>query len=63
MSPGEVGDGVEYLPEQVIADINWTDIHPIKQVCKPCLSRRCEDRVFFLFFLFVYSEKSCIFAS
>lgn len=32
MSPGEVGDGVEYLPEQVIADINWTDIHPIKQV-------------------------------
>lgn len=32
MSPGEAGDGIEYLPEQVIADINWTDIHPIKQV-------------------------------
>ena len=32
MSPGEVGDGIEYLPEQVIADIDWTDIHPIKQV-------------------------------
>ena len=32
MSPGEVGDGIEYLPEQVIADIDWTDTHPIKQV-------------------------------
>lgn len=32
MSPGEVGDGVEYLPETVIADIDWTDVHPIKQV-------------------------------
>jgi len=32
MSPGEVGDGIEYLPEQVIADIDWTDRHPIKQV-------------------------------
>ncbi len=32
MSPGEVGDGVEYKPEKVIADIDWTDIHPIKQV-------------------------------
>lgn len=32
MSLGEVGDGVEYLPEQVIADIEWTDKHPIKQV-------------------------------
>lgn len=32
MSPGEVGDGVEYLPEQVISDIDWTDKHPIKQV-------------------------------
>jgi hypothetical protein len=32
MSPGEVGDGVEYLPETVIADIGWTDVHPIKQV-------------------------------
>ena len=32
MSSGEVGDGIDYLPEQVIADIDWTDIHPIKQV-------------------------------
>jgi inosine-uridine nucleoside N-ribohydrolase len=32
MSPGEVGDDIEYLPEQVIADIDWTDRHPIKQV-------------------------------
>lgn len=31
-SPGEVGDPVEYVPEQVISDISWTDIHPIKQV-------------------------------
>ena len=29
-SPGEVGDPVEYVPEQVISDISWTDIHPIK---------------------------------
>ncbi|MBQ7741588.1 MAG: nucleoside hydrolase [Bacteroidaceae bacterium] len=32
MSPGEVGDGIDYRPEQVIADIDWTDAHPIKQV-------------------------------
>ena len=32
MSPGEVGGDIEYLPEQLIADISWTDIHPIKQV-------------------------------
>ena len=32
MMPSEVGDGIEYLPEQVIADIGWTDVHPIKQV-------------------------------
>ena len=31
-SPMEVGQQVEYLPEQVIADIDWTDRHPIKQV-------------------------------
>jgi inosine-uridine nucleoside N-ribohydrolase len=31
-SPGEVGDGIEYVPEQVIEDISWTDTHPIKQV-------------------------------
>ena len=35
-SPGEVGDGIEYVPEQVIADISWTDNHPIKQVYKIC---------------------------
>lgn len=32
MSPGEVGDGIKYQPELVIADIDWTDRHPIKQV-------------------------------
>ena len=31
-SPDEVGGQIEYKIEQVIADINWTDIHPIKQV-------------------------------
>ena len=31
-SPMEVGQEVEYTPEQVIADIDWTDRHPIKQV-------------------------------
>ncbi len=31
-SPMEVGQEVEYTPEQVIADIDWTDAHPIKQV-------------------------------
>ena len=31
-SPMEVGQQVEYIPEQVIADIDWTDRHPIKQV-------------------------------
>lgn len=35
-SPGEVGDGIEYVPEQVISDISWTDIHPIKQVYMRC---------------------------
>lgn len=35
-SPGEVGDGIEYVPEQVISDISWTDIHPIKQVYLRC---------------------------
>jgi hypothetical protein len=27
---------VEYTPEQVIGDISWTDIHPIKQVYMNC---------------------------
>ena len=31
-SPMEVGQDVDYTPEQVIADIDWTDAHPIKQV-------------------------------
>lgn len=31
-SPGEVGDDIEYTPEQIIEDISWTDAHPIKQV-------------------------------
>ncbi len=31
-SPGEVGDAIEYTPEQIIEDISWTDVHPIKQV-------------------------------
>ncbi len=36
LSPGEVGDAIEYTPEQVIDDISWTDIHPIKQVYMRC---------------------------
>lgn len=35
-SPLEVGQRVEYVPEQVIADIDWTDIHPVKQVYMTC---------------------------
>ena len=31
-SPQEVGQEVEYLPDTVIADVDWTDRHPIKQV-------------------------------
>ena len=31
-SPMEAGQDVEYTPEQVIADVSWTDMHPIKQV-------------------------------
>ncbi|MBO4851748.1 MAG: nucleoside hydrolase [Prevotella sp.] len=31
-SPGEVGDKVCYSQEQVIADVSWTDCHPVKQV-------------------------------
>jgi hypothetical protein len=31
-SPSQIGDAVDYSPEQVIADINWTDTHPIKSV-------------------------------
>ncbi len=35
-SPMEVGQGVEYKPEQVISDIAWTDVHPIKQIYLTC---------------------------
>ncbi|MBQ7634139.1 MAG: nucleoside hydrolase [Bacteroidaceae bacterium] len=35
-SPMEVGQEVEYKPEQVVSDIPWTDIHPIKQVYMTC---------------------------
>ena len=31
-SPGEVGDPLDYRPETVIADMNWTDVHPIKWI-------------------------------
>ena len=31
-SPMETGQDVEYTPEQVIADVSWTNAHPIKQV-------------------------------
>lgn len=34
--PMEVGQAVEYTPEQVIADVSWTDRHPIKQVYMTC---------------------------
>ena len=35
-SPMEAGQDVEYTPEQVIADVSWTDVHPIKQVYMQC---------------------------
>ena len=35
-SPMEVGQAVEYTPEQVVADVSWTDRHPIKQVYMTC---------------------------
>ena len=35
-SPMEAGQDVEYTPEQVIADISWTDTHPVKQVYMTC---------------------------
>lgn len=38
-SPMEAGQGVEYTPEQVLADIDWTDVHPIKQVYQTCNCR------------------------
>ena len=39
LSPGEVGDAIEYTPEQVVGDVSWTDIHPIKQVYLTCNCR------------------------
>ena len=35
-SPMEVGQEIEYTPEQVVSDIAWTDAHPIKQVYMTC---------------------------
>ena len=35
-SPMEAGQDVGYTPEQVIADVSWTDAHPIKQVYMQC---------------------------
>ena len=35
-SPMETGNGIEYLPEQVISDVSWTDYHPVKQVYMTC---------------------------
>lgn len=35
-SPMEAGQGVEYTPEAVVADVSWTDAHPIKQVYMQC---------------------------
>ena len=31
-SPGEVGDPLYYSADQIIADLNWTDSHPIKWI-------------------------------
>ena len=36
--PMETGNGIKYLPEQVISDVSWTDYHPIKQVY---MTRNC----------------------
>ena len=35
-SPQEVGEKVEYTPEQIVTDISWTDAHPVKQVYMQC---------------------------
>ena len=32
ISPSAPGNMVEYTPEMVISDINWTEIHPLKQI-------------------------------
>jgi Inosine-uridine nucleoside N-ribohydrolase len=33
-SPGEVGDPLDYRPELVLKDIDWTDQHPIRWIYK-----------------------------
>lgn len=35
-SPMEVGENIEYVPDSVIADVAWTDCHPVKQVYLTC---------------------------
>ena len=35
-SPMEVGQEIEYVPDSVVADVAWTDIHPVKQVYLTC---------------------------
>ena len=35
-SPMEAGQPIDYKPEQVISDVSWTDVHPIKQVYLSC---------------------------
>ncbi len=32
MSPSNIGDAMNYLPEDVIADLSWTEVNPIKAV-------------------------------
>ena len=36
MQGGVFGEAVDYTPEQVIGDVSWTDVHPIKQVYMNC---------------------------
>ena len=36
-SPMEAGQPLDYKPEQIISDISWTDVHPIKQVYMNCI--------------------------
>ena len=32
MSPSNIGDGMNYLPADVVADLSWADVNPIKTV-------------------------------
>ncbi len=36
LSPGEVGDKIEYVKEQIMSDISWTEANPLKQVYLRC---------------------------